>query len=273
MSEPTLEVRNIRFSMARVPRFWHGGRRAVTAYFDNLSVFFPAGERFFVQSVRAHEHLAKSESLRREVKAFCGQEGVHSREHVRYNDHLREQGYPVEAMEIRVKRLLKVARTVLSPRAQLGVTCALEHFTALMAHMILEDPKLLEGADETMAALWRWHAAEENEHRAVAFDLFRDAGGTYGERAATMAIATVIFWAKVVEHQARMMAHDGTATSPREWASVVKFLFVEPGGMGGLIKPYLEYYRPGFHPHDIECTKLVERWVELYRTSELYRAA
>jgi hypothetical protein len=273
MSEATLEVRNLRFSMANVPRWWHGGRRAVSAYFDNLSVFFPAGERFFVESVRANERFAKSESLRREVKAFCGQEGIHSREHVRYNAHLREQGYPIDEMERRVKRLLKVAKSALPPRARLGVTCALEHFTALMAHMILEDPKLLEGADPTMAALWRWHAAEENEHRAVAFDLFRDAGGTYAERAGTMAIATVIFWAKVVEQQARMMNHDGTATTPREWAAVVKFLFVEPGGMQHLIRPYLDYYRPGFHPHDIECTKLVEQWVELYRTSEVYRSA
>lgn len=260
MNEPTLQVRDLRFSMSDVPRHWLGGRRSATTFFDNLSVFFPVGERFFVASVRAHDAHVTDEALRASVNAFCGQEGVHGREHIRYNAMLRRNGYPVEAMEGRVVRILRVAKSLLPARCQLAATCALEHFTALMAQLILADARVLEGAHPEMAKLWRWHAAEENEHRAVAFDVFRAAGGTYLERASIMMLATVIFWAKVLEHQARMMKADGTLFSLREWAELVRFLFVDPGAMRGLFRPYLAYYRPGFHPLDIDCTELLADW-------------
>ena len=62
--------------------------------------------------------------------------------------------------------------------------------------------------DPTMAALWRWHALEENEHKEVAFDVYMAAGGNYPERAFVMALTTLIFWAKVVEQQARVSNPD-----------------------------------------------------------------
>jgi predicted metal-dependent hydrolase len=249
MEYPTLEVRNLRFTVETgVPRHWHGGRRSVTTFFDNLSIFFPAGERFFIASVNAHRGQVKDPKLLADVRTFAGQEGCHSREHVRWNQALAARGYPVEAMEARVERLLARVSWVLPPRWQLGITCALEHFTALMAEMLLTRPQLLEGADANMAQLWRWHATEESEHRAVAFDVFRAAGGSYAERVLVMAAATVVFWAKVLEHQVRLMRVDGTAASPREWAALARFLFVRPGGMLGLVGPYLRYYLPGFHP-------------------------
>lgn len=254
-------IRNLRFdAMGAVARHWHGGRRSVSTFFDNLSVFFPRGERFFVASVRAHEAVVRDPALREAVRAFCAQEGMHGREHVRYNDHLAALGYPVAEMERRVVRILKLATWALPPRLRLAVTCALEHLTALLGHAILSDPRLLEGADPTMAALWRWHAAEENEHKSVAFDVFEAAGGTYPERAAMMALASVIFWAKVVEQQARMMRVDGTLASAEEWAALGRFLFVEPGGMLTLARHYADYFRPGFHPRDIDSDAALAAW-------------
>ena len=266
-----LEVRNVRFDLSRVPRHWHGGRRAVTAFFDNLSVFFPAGERFFIASVNAHRAHVRDPRLAADVRGFAGQEGCHGREHERYNELLRSQGYPVRAMEERVVRLLARVRALTPRRWQLAATCALEHFTALMAHLLLSDERMLAGADPTMAALWRWHAAEENEHKAVAFEVFRAAGGSYAERVGLMAVATVIFWAKVLEHQLRMMSVDGTLLSPREWLALARFLFVRPGGMLSLVRPYLAYYRPGFHPWDLDNRALLDAWKREYASAPVYR--
>jgi len=261
MSAP-LKIRNLRFdTSAAIPRAWHGGRRSVTTFFDNLSVFFPEGERFFIASVKAQEARVTSPALREAMRAFCGQEGIHSREHVRYNEMLAARGYPIAAMERRVGWLLRRAARRLPRRRQLAVTCALEHFTALMGQLVLREPGILEGADPTMAALWRWHSIEENEHKSVAFDVFRAAGGTYSERVSVMIMVSIIFWGKVLEQQARMMSVDGTALSVREWAALVGFLFVEPGGMGGVARHYLDYFRPGFHPDDIDATPLIESWV------------
>jgi len=276
MSAGTLpEVRNLQFATDhRVPRFWHGGRKSTTQFLNNLSVFFAVGERFFIASLKKHKDFIKDPKLAAEAKAFYAQEGIHSREHVRYNEMLKEQGYPVEEMEARVDKLLKLVTAVTPDRMQLGVTCALEHFTALMADLLLTDDRLMEGADETMRRLWRWHAAEENEHKAVAFDVFKAAGGTYIERALTMIGATAIFWAKVLEHQVRMMAVDGTATDLEEWKKLGRFLFVEPGGFLRLIPTYFSYFRPDFHPWDHDNTALLEAWkLEIENAPEYGRVA
>lgn len=171
---------------------------------------FPRWRALFIASVKHHRAYAKDPKLAEEVRTFYAQEGIHTREHERDNDMQGTQGYPIDAMDGRVDKLLKLVSWLIFRRWQLGVTCALEHFTAMMADWLLADPRVMEGADKNMAALWRWHAAEENEHKAVAFDVFKAAGGWYWERAIIMIFATLIFWAKVLEHQLRLMHHDGT---------------------------------------------------------------
>lgn len=267
----SIPVRNVRFALEpAVPRHWHGGRRAVTAFFDNLSIFFPPGERFFVAAVKHHEGLVKDEKLRAEVKAFSAQEGFHSREHLRYNRMLEAQGYPAIALEARIERILRRVTRILTPRLRLSATAALEHFTATLAHTVLSDARLLDGAHPTMAALWRWHAAEENEHKGVAFDVYRLAGGGYLERSAVMLAATVIFWTLVIDHQIRFMKTDGILFSLREWRELGWFLFVRPGALTRMWRMYLDYFRPGFHPWQLDNRALLERWRLEYASSSSY---
>lgn len=250
-----IEPRNRRFEVdERVPRHWHGRARSVTSFFDNLSVFFPPGERFFIESVRAYKDRVTDPKLARDMQAFYAQEGFHSREHVRYNALLESRGYPAKELERRVDALLDRVRSRSPRKARLAITCALEHFTALMAHPVLEDERTLEGAHTTMAALWKWHAYEEQEHKTVAFDVYEAVGGTYGMRVATMIGATAVFWAKVLDQQIVLMRADGTAGSPREWLALLHFLFVHPGGMRGVVWRYFTYFRPGFHPSDLKTS-------------------
>ena len=268
----TFPVRNVRFAMnEEVPRHWHGRGAAVTSFFNNLSIFFPPGERFFVAAVNHYRERIDDEQLLAEVKAFCGQEGFHSREHVRYNRMLEAQGYGGQALEARIDRVLRFVTRMTTPRLRLAATCALEHFTATLAHAILKDPRLLEGAHPVMAALWRWHAAEENEHKAVAFDVYTQVGGTWLERSWIMLVATVIFWAIVAEQQVRFMRADGVLFSPREWWSMLEFLWVKPGGLGGMWLHYLDYFRPGFHPWQLDNRALLEAWKREYERAPEYR--
>ncbi|WP_394829570.1 metal-dependent hydrolase [Pendulispora albinea] len=273
-----IEVRNLKFDVhADVPRYWVAGRKSVTTFFNNLSIFFPAGERFFIASVRAHQKHVKGAKLHKEVRGFCAQEGIHSREHDRYNEMLERQGYPVAELEQRVERLLARVSKRLPPRMQLAATCALEHFTALMAHALLEESErsknIFEGADPIMTALWKWHAAEENEHKSVAYDVYLAAGGHYGERVAVMVGASIIFWKKVFEHQAEMMKCDGTVYSVSEWAKLAWGLFGEPGILRKIFPLYLLYYKPSFHPRDLDCSEAIARWKKEFETSAVYHAA
>ena len=254
------EVRDLRFDLAEVPKYWHGGRRAVTLFYDNLSTFFPPGERFFMASVKAFRNEVKDEALKREVDAFCAQEGHHSREHVRYNRMLTEQGLPAAAMEKLTERILQRVARRASRRRQLAVTCALEHFTALLASLVLRDPRVLEGAHPRMAELWRWHAAEEHEHKAVAFDVYRAIGGSWWLRCFAMFLTTLLFWTRVYVNQVRLMHHEKLLFSVREWFSLVRYLMLEPGGIPGLLGPYLRYYRRDFHPWEHDTTDLLQVW-------------
>jgi hypothetical protein len=182
------------------------------------------------------------------VREFTQQEAFHTREHVRYNEMLRDQGYPVADMEARVEKLLARVTRRAYPRWRLAITCALEHFTALLARGLLDDHDALADAHPEMAALWRWHATEEFEHRAGPFDVYLAAGGHWAERSLVMLLATAVFWAKVLEQQVRFMHADGILYSPREWASLLHFLLLKPGPLRRLVLPYLGYYRRGFHP-------------------------
>jgi hypothetical protein len=139
-----------------------------------------------------------------------------------------------------------------------------------MGEMLLSSRGLLEGAHPAMSALWSWHAAEENEHKNVAFDVFKAAGGSYGMRAISMIGATFIFWTKVIEQQARMMKTDGIHMSASEWIGLVRFLFIEPGGLAPLFPLWLQYFRPNFHPSDIDSSALIEQWRREFAEQPIY---
>ena len=271
MSAHSIEVRNLRFPLgAEVPKHWFGETQSVSTFWDNLSVLFPAGERFFMNSVRAFEAVVKDPKLKEEVRLFYQQEALHSREHVRYNDMLRAHVYPVDEMDASVRKLLEnVAK--LPEDIQLAVTCSLEHFTAMLAQFVLGPDSPFETAHPVMGALWRWHAAEENEHASVAFDVYKETGGGYTVRVIVMAVATLIFWAKVIEQQLRMMRADGTLTSGKEWGALARFLFKKPGWMFKMVRPYLAYYKPSFHPTELDATPLVERWQKEFEKLGVYR--
>lgn len=253
-----IEVRNLSFQVDPLrARFWHGGRRAVTAFWDNLSLFFPEGERFFMESVNAHRSFVTDPALQQQVRDFCAQEGFHRREHARYNALLASFGYPIAAMEHRILRTLNRVRRLLPKRWQLGVTVALEHFTSLMGTLVFSANDGLAGADPVMASMWRWHALEENEHKTVAFDVFRAAGGTWLERCLIMFGTTLIFWGKVVSQQTRMMWADGTLFNLREHVDLLRFLFRPYGGIHRILPEYLAYFSPRFHPaHEGDREKL-----------------
>lgn len=255
-----IEARDLRFPLDAVPRDWHPDGVAVTSYWDQLSVFFPQGETFFVRSVRESARALTDPALKADIAAFCAQEGFHSREHAHYNERLAAEGLPVDRLEKVIRFFIDHQQRFLSPRRRLAVTCALEHFTSLMGELVLSKPELLEGADPQMAALWRWHSAEENEHRSVAFDLYRAVGGTWFERSRIMLLATVVFWLIVGTQQARFMWHRGAFFSPRQWWRLTRFLWGGPGALRTLVLPWLSYFAPGFHPARRGGFELVDAW-------------
>ncbi len=190
-ADRTFRPRPFRRSFAHVPRHWFGGNATATHLVNALNLLFPTGERFFVKSVRNYEPVASGdEGLRAEIRAFYAQEGRHANAHERYFDALRAQGFEID-------RIVDFATWLLhqhAPRAipkvvRLSITVALEHYTAVMAKLALTDP-YFERIEPTMQALLRWHAAEEIEHKAVAWEVLRRVDPSYRTRMAGFVIAT-----------------------------------------------------------------------------------
>src|SRR4051794_25442410 len=153
----------------------------------SLSAVFPDGEDFFVRSVRNFRDQISDPELKRQVAGFIGQEAMHGREHRTFNDRLAELGYPTKTFERVTKKGLAIRERLLSPKANLAATAALEHFTATLAELVLtnEEVQGLFGHDE-VRNLFLWHALEESEHKAVAFDVYKAVGGTERMRVITM---------------------------------------------------------------------------------------
>jgi predicted metal-dependent hydrolase len=268
----TVPTRRISFeaSLQEVPRhFAAGGDLVLSHLAAALSSVFPDGEDFFVRSVRHYRSEVADPALKRQVAGFIGQEAMHGREHRAFNRRLAELGYPTGRMERLTERGLAVGERAVGPRASLAVTAALEHFTATLAELILsdEDAQNLFG-DGEVRNLFLWHALEESEHKAVAFDVYRAVGGTERMRRLTMNLVTIGFIVGIGAATAASLLRDRDTYRPRTLARSLRTLWRSPLVSRAMWRELRTYNRRGFHPDDRDATALVERWRE-----ELFGAA
>lgn len=233
-------------------RNWHAAGPWVTHFANAMSLSFPAGERFFIHTVRHYRDRIVDPDLQEAVTAFIGQEAMHSREHEDYNRLLGQLGLPVAQLEAELDTMAEWIKRWLPASAQLSVTIAQEHFTAIFSGLVLRDPRLLAGADERLLALWRWHALEEIEHKAVAFDVYETAVGrgisAYVLRTGSMLLTTAGFLALAITFQQRLLAAEAGPDRWRGLGRFARFMFSSPALLPRLALPWLRYFEPGFHP-------------------------
>lgn len=258
----TLVVRRLLVDLETpLPRHWAGGDAFRTAFFNALSMSFPVGEQFFIDSVREGVKLlppAQAERFAVEARGFIGQEATHRRIHALFNAHLERQGLVNRWADRAARRIRRLEG--IDIRAWVAATAATEHFTAILAEHLLSHPQTLEGAEPRLATLWLWHASEESEHRSTAFDLYRALGGNELWRLRFMRIVTVHFVVDLARQTLNNLWRDGSLFKAGTWASGWRFLF----GTGGLVRecraPYRRYYRADFHPSQ-QSDALAQAWL------------
>jgi predicted metal-dependent hydrolase len=260
---PAITPRDISFDVdaSRIAD-WAGGSFVRTSFFNALSLMFPIGERFFIASVAALRDKVSDPKVLADVKAFVAQEGMHTREHLAYNDAMRGI-VDVDHVEEREAGTIAYLREHTPPLYHLAVTCALEHFTAIMAHELLRDPVYLAGAEPTYARLWTWHAIEECEHKSVAFDVLAaaTAGQGQGLRRRTMATVTINFMRDIITNCYDVFKARSAQHSPLVWAKLAWYLLGYPGFLRRIVPAYLQYYRADFHPSQIDDRRERERGI------------
>jgi uncharacterized protein len=263
-SDLTITPRDRKFERGELsPRLWHGGKVEATAIYNALSTTFPVGEAFFVESVRAFREGAPPK-LAEEIKGFTTQEAIHSREHAAFNRRAADAGYDLTKLERQVEYRLSITRSK-PPIVSLAATMALEHFTAILAHELLKDPRHLAGADEDAADLWRWHACEEIEHKGVAYDTWLHATRAWPRskrwkvKAKVMLFVTRNFVVDRTRGSLELMRQDGV-TGFRAWSKLLWYLWVRPGVFRKIAGAWLKFFLPGFHPWNEDDRELLRRY-------------
>ena len=251
-------------SLQELPRhFADDGDLILSHIAAGLSAVFPDGEDFFVRSVRHYRDRIEDPELKRQVAGFIGQEALHGREHRAFNARLAQLGYPTATVEKLTRKGLELRERVAPPIANLAATAALEHFTATLAELVLANQEVrdLFGHDE-VRNLFTWHALEESEHKAVAFDVYRAVGGSERLRVLTMKLIRTGFVVFMVVQVIASLLGDRATYRPRTLVRSLRRLRRSPFLSMALWRQLKDYDRPDFHPDDQDTDALVEEWRE-----------
>lgn len=260
----TITVRDLRFGRETKPsRWWIKGDPVGTAWHNALSATFPRGEAFFIEAVKAHRDGAP-DKLAEEIRAFVRQEINHTREHVAFNRAATEAGYKIDHIEKRISENLE--KTKGRPQIiNLAVTMALEHYTAMMAHEFLANPRHFRNAEPETAAMWKWHAVEEIEHKGVAFDTWRHAtrGWSRWKRWKLKSLMMLIITGRFISHRWEdtldLLAQDGL-TGWKWKAKLAWYLVGTPGVLRRVFPAWCAYFLPGFHPWNHDDRALIGKY-------------
>ncbi|RKS92180.1 metal-dependent hydrolase [Sphingosinicella microcystinivorans] len=257
----TITPRDRRFGRGmRQDRWWMRGDPIATAFYNAMSITFPRGEAFFVESVRAFRDGVPPK-LEREINAFIKQEVMHSREHVSFNKRVAEAGYEIGHLEDVVVESLEMTKG--RPQIlNLAVTMALEHYTAIMAQRMLGDIDYWKDADPALVAMWKWHAIEEIEHKGVAYDTWLHATRDWSRwkrwkvKTIMMLLVSKEFWKKRFQGMLYLLKQDGIEGLGAR-ARILWFWFGRPGVVRKLIPAWSAFFLPGFHPWNHDDRKLI----------------
>ena len=261
---PTRRV-SFEYSLERLERhFAADGDIVMSHIIASLSSVFPDGEDFFVRSVRNFRDEIDDPELKEQVKGFIGQEAIHGREHRQFNERLDALGYPTKRIERFTDAGLRFRERVLPKKANLAATADLEHYTATLEYVLLTKPEARNMIEhEEVRNLFLWHALEESEHKAVAFDVYRHVGGSERMRKITMTLFNVGFPLGILVTAFLSMLLDPVARrSPRKvWRSIKKLRHT-PFVDREIIALLRDYQRDDFHPDDHPTDELVAEWRE-----------
>ena len=277
ITPPTLTVRKLEVDLSQgFARHWHGGDAFLSQYYNALSMSFPVGEQSFVDAVKGGLALLndmpdtpENARLRLDAAQFIGQEATHRHVHGLYNAQLEKQGLVNRWQHWATRRIDYGRKHNINARHLLAITAAYEHCTAVFADGTLRYGSWFDAAEPRMAMVWRWHAAEETEHRAVAFDLYQAAGGNYAWRIRWYLYVLVLFALDAARQTVLNLWHDGTLFKPGTWWSAAKFFWGHNGAVWRCTGPLLAYFKRDFHPdHETHAAPeqhaqaLAQRWLK-----------
>ncbi|WP_179994426.1 MULTISPECIES: metal-dependent hydrolase [unclassified Acinetobacter] len=256
---------NLDFKLADVPRYWFAGDPFLTRMFDALSLTFPDGERYFIQSVRLFRDQIQDPDLKQRVADFIRQEAQHGIAHDKMNQVMKDQGMPVDQFIQRLNKVFKFELKYRSPQYNIAMTAAAEHLTALMAETFYGEKDTLQDAHPYVRALFAWHAIEEMEHRDVAFDVMQQVGNVPEvTRKMALVLTTGLMFGFTLCRANVMLRCDGFNRTQRLKMNVrgLQWLFGKQGKLRKMQSQYRDWFKPDFHPSQHPIIAQYDVWLE-----------
>lgn len=256
---------NLDFKLADVPRYWFAGDPFLTRMFDALSLTFPDGERYFIQSVRLFRDQIQDPDLKQRVADFIRQEAQHGIAHDKMNQVMKDQGMPVDQFIQRLNKVFKFELKYRSPQYNIAMTAAAEHLTALMAETFYGEKDTLQDAHPYVRALFAWHAIEEMEHRDVAFDVMQQVGNVPEvTRKMALVLTTGLMFGFTLYRANVMLKCDGFNRTQRIKMNVrgLQWLFGKQGKLRKMQSQYRDWFKPDFHPSQHPIIAQYDVWLE-----------
>jgi predicted metal-dependent hydrolase len=239
---------------------WTPRAPELSAVANAVSLLMPHAEPFVADAVRRALPGLDGE-VRAEAEAWIGQETAHQGAHARLNRILVAR-QPALA---RVERWMAGTFRWLgrrSHRLALGYAAGFEALAFVAARWVdRRAADLFRGAEPVPATLFLWHLAEEVEHRSVAFDVHRAAGGTRRTLAAGAALAVAVMALFTV-----LGTLVGLAGSRRLWhpAAHGRMLVWSFGFLFELLPTLASTLLAGHHPSSLAEPAWLPVWLRSY---------
>jgi predicted metal-dependent hydrolase len=248
-----------------LPKHWFGGNAFLTHMLNTWTAIFPDAERYFVRWSKKALASVTDPKIKKDIQGFIGQETMHATQHEKLWELLRSQGYNLDPVIFFVEKVaFDWLEKALPDKINYALVAGLEHFTAMFGEIYFENPELVQQMHPEMRRLFEWHAAEEIEHKAVAYDQLLAIDDSYALRTGVMNVAVVGFYMVTLLNTLYFMAQDKSLYNPKEWSMMYDVFFGKYDLARKTFVKFLEYYKPDFHPWDNQNYHLAQPTLAKY---------
>jgi hypothetical protein len=144
-----------------------------------LSLLLPYLEPYLIRTMKEAKKQVSDPALIDDLERFSAQEGQHYRQHMRFNESIRLQGFDrLAEFEKELSDDYRRFSKTRSLRFNLAYAEGFEALTTASARFSFER-KSDDAILPSVSALFQWHLLEELEHRTVAFDVYEHVCGGY----------------------------------------------------------------------------------------------
>jgi len=242
-----------------LPQHWNDNSPFKTHFLNALSVTFPDGERFFIDSIKAFKDRIDNTEQLAEIQEFIKQENWHRHLHIQYNEWLERNGLPAKEIETEMGNFWNSLHKRFRPETCLAVTICVEHITAVNAELFLSYRTTLKRMHPHFEQVWRWHGIEEIEHKAIAMDVYNAINVSTWRRRLAMCFVLVYYTYFMSKNTIRFLHADKQLWKWQTLKDAWSLMFDKQSGLIRCSTKHMwNFMRADWHPNQTDHSILMK---------------